>query len=287
MTDRYFVESPIQADRATLVGPEAHHLLHVMRAKPGAEVVLFDGSGAEFDAVVQRTTRAEVELTVRSRREVDRESPRALTLAVALPKGDRQKWLIEKAVELGVRRLVPLQTARGVAQPVAQALERLRRTVIEASKQCGRNRLMEIAAPQSLPELIAATADVACRLLAHPCGASDGRAAATRDWGLGIRDWRFGVGDRSSEVGVAIVLPPPADDEGRQYNCRPNFGATASCVAAVGPEGGFAHEEVALALAAGWQTLDLGPRILRVETAALAIAAMLVEGNGLLGAATL
>ena len=108
MTDRYFVESPIRADRATLVGPEAHHLIHVMRAGPGDAVVLFDGSGAEFDAVVERSTRAEVELAVRSRREVDRESPRALTLAVALPKGDRQKWLVEKAVELGVRRMVPL-----------------------------------------------------------------------------------------------------------------------------------------------------------------------------------
>ena len=60
MSDRYFVESPIQADRATLVGPEAHHLLHVMRAGPGDAVVLFDGSGAEFDAIVQRATRAEV-----------------------------------------------------------------------------------------------------------------------------------------------------------------------------------------------------------------------------------
>jgi 16S rRNA (uracil1498-N3)-methyltransferase len=264
MSDRYFVESPIQTDRATLTGPEAHHLLHVMRAKPGAEVVLFDSSGAEFDAVVERTTRAEVELAVRSRREVDRELPRALTLAVALPKGDRQKWLVEKAVELGVRRLVPLQTARGVAQPVAQALDRLRRAVIEASKQCGRNRLMEIAAPETLPALIAATADVPCRWLAHPRGDAAGE--------LSRRTQSYCVESRTQSHCVETGRSETASYLGSRSEA-------ASYLAAIGPEGGFTDEEVSLALAAGWQTLDLGPRILRVETAALAVAAMLAASR--------
>ena len=96
---------------------EAHHLLHVMRAKAGTRVTLFDGSGWEFEAVVERAGRSEVELAIAGRQEIDREAQIAVTLGVALPKGERQKWLVEKVVELGVARLVPLETARGVAQP--------------------------------------------------------------------------------------------------------------------------------------------------------------------------
>ena len=88
-----------------------------MRAEPGSRVTLLDGSGRQWAAVVRRIGRSEVELAVGAAEPVDRELAVEVTLAVALPKGDRQKWLVEKAVELGVRRLVPLATARGVAQP--------------------------------------------------------------------------------------------------------------------------------------------------------------------------
>ena len=74
MTDRYFVESPVESDRAVLAGAEAHHLLHVMRAKVGTRVTLFDGSGWQFDAVVRRTGRGEVELAIDGRQRIDREA---------------------------------------------------------------------------------------------------------------------------------------------------------------------------------------------------------------------
>ena len=237
MTDRYFSETPISEDRALLVGPEAHHLTHVMRAKPGTQVVLFDGSGAEFVARVEQVGRSEVRLAVISRREVDRELPLELTLGVALPKGDRQRWLVEKAVELGVGRIVPLLTARSVAQPAPQSLKRLRRTVIEASKQCGRNRLLEIAEPRAWADYIAGAGDAPCRLLAQP----DSHRPET--------------------------VPPSAAD-----SAGPVF-------LAVGPEGGFTDEEVSLAVAAGWRTIDLGPRILRVETAAILLSAIWICGQ--------
>src|SRR5688572_8850936 len=112
MSDRFFVETPIESERAELIGSEAHHLAHVMRAAVGAEVTLFDGSGAEFPARVIKIGRSQVELVVLERREIDRELPFPLVLGVALPKGDRQKWLVEKATELGVSRIVPLQTSR-------------------------------------------------------------------------------------------------------------------------------------------------------------------------------
>ena len=153
-----------------------------------------------------------------------------LTLAVALPKGERQRRLIEKAVELGVAQIIPLTTNRGVAQPTASAIERSRRAVIEASKQCGRNRLLEIAEPREWKELAAAHAS-SVRLLAHPGGTPLRKAIA------------------------------------------PAAGAAQPMVAAIGPEGGFTGEEVNQGIAAGWTLTDLGPRILRVETAAIAIAA--------------
>lgn len=241
MADRYFVDEPISLGRVVLAGPEAHHLIHVMRAAPGVRVVLFDGCGAEFPAVVHKVGRSDVELSVASCEQIDRELPFNLTLGVALPKGDRQKWLVEKAVELGVTRIVPLRTERGVAQPVEQALARLRRSVIEASKQCGRNRLMEIAEPQPWPDFVAETQGIPTRILAHP-------------------------NDRSCVGDSAVKL--------RRLSDKP---VADPVMLAVGPEGGFTAEEVALAVAAGWTLVDLGPRILRVETAAVFLVAMVTQ----------
>src|SRR3954447_7898311 len=148
MSERFFSPHPITAGCMMLDGPEAHHLLHVMRASVGDEVTLFDDTGAEFKATVETLRRADAELRIIERREVDRELPFTLEVGVALPKGDRQKWLVEKLTELGITTLVPLITERGVAQPTASAADRLSRTVIEATKQCGRTRLMQISTPQ-------------------------------------------------------------------------------------------------------------------------------------------
>ncbi len=241
MTDRYFADTPISGGKATLVGPEAHHLIHVMRAKPGDRVVLFDGSGAEFTAQVERLRRAEAELTILARHEVDRELPVDLTLGVALPKGERQRWLVEKAVELGVKRLVPLETERSVARPGERTLTRLRRTVIEASKQCGRNRLMEIAQPQPWPDFVDRTQRAHLRLLAHPRS----RAAETE--------------------------PLPGQKS------LASLGSSHGVVLAVGPEGGFTGNEITQATSAGWQLVDLGPRTLRTETAAILLASMAAQ----------
>lgn len=236
MPDRYFVASPIDSARAMLRDDEAHHLAHVMRAKSGDQIIVFDGGGAEWLARVSRLRRNEVDLELIERHDCDRELSTDVTLAVALPKGDRQRWLVEKSVELGVRRIVPLTTDRGVAQPVEKALERLRRAVIEASKQCGRNRLMEIAAPRPWPDFCAAAAAAnELRLVADPLGDDDlGRVIATLQ-----------IADRQC-----------------------------SLVFAVGPEGGWTDDERQCAAAHGWRVVSLGPRILRIETAALLLASV-------------
>jgi 16S rRNA (uracil1498-N3)-methyltransferase len=238
MTDRYFVESPIQGESARLVAGEAHHLLHVMRAAPGDLVTLFDDSGAEFTARVESLGRADVELAVVSRAVVDRELTISLTLGVALPKGDRQRYLVEKATELGVARLVPLASEHGTDRATPSTLEKLRRAVIEASKQCGRNRLMEIAKPQSLDEFLAGATSGGMRLIAHS-------------------------GGKKFADAVDELMPPKS--------------APPSVALAIGPEGGFTQGEIALAESRGWQTVDLGPRVLRVETAAVALVSAIVQ----------
>lgn len=231
MSDRFYTSEPITGDRVTLDGQEAHHLLHVMRAKVGERITLFDGSGAEFAAEIAKCGRSDVETRVLERREVDRELPFTLVIGVSLPKGDRQKWLVEKLTELGVTELVPLTTERGVAQPTDSALERLARSVIEAAKQCGRNRLMQITPPQTFNDWVtnARSTPDSRRLIAHP----DGKSLPSLD--------------------LAIPLPT---------------------LLAIGPEGGFTDAEVAAALAHGWQSVHLGQRILRIETAAAALAAV-------------
>ncbi len=221
MTQRYFVESPIAAGPVWLVGDEAHHMLRVMRLQIGDSVRLFDGTGREYVAEICSVGRDRVELTIKSAEQVDRELPGELIVAVALPKGDRQRVLIEKLVELGVTAIVPLATSRSVAQFSDGVRTRLERIVIEASKQCGRNRLMQIAAPEKCSEFFAQNPS-ATKLITHPDGKS-------------LRDvsWR------------------------------------APCVVAIGPEGGFTTDEIESATKCGWECVNLGPRILRTETAAI------------------
>jgi 16S rRNA (uracil1498-N3)-methyltransferase len=229
MSRRCFSETPIEGSHATLGGGEAHHLLHVLRATPGMNVVLFDGSGAEFDAEVTHCGRSSVELNVLARREVSRELSFSLTLGVALPKGDRQRWIVEKAVELGVSRLVPLVTERSEKL----GSEKLSRYVIEASKQCGRNRLMEIAEPRRWADWLSLPEDATGShrsWVAHPTG----RPLAAADLQEPLPTWL-----------------------------------------AIGPEGGLTDEEVHAAVVAGWEVVGLGPRILRIETAAVTLVAAL------------
>ncbi len=242
MGQRYFLEQAPAPDssEAILDGQEAQHLLKVMRAKPGDQVELFDGSGWQWQARVEEIRRNDATLQIVSSAEVSREPSIALVLGIALPKGDRQKWVIGKLVELGVHRVVPLITENGVAQPVEKAIVRLRRQVIEASKQCGRNRLMEITAPQHLSEFLSQTYPNCW--IAHPPSAP------------GAEELEF-AGSEALDItaGEAAV--------------------------AIGPEGGFCEAEVDQALAAGWSLLELGARILRIETAAMAVAARMLLGR--------
>jgi 16S rRNA (uracil1498-N3)-methyltransferase len=224
MSERFYINWPLAPGPVALQGPEAHHLATVCRLRPGDAVCLFNGDGHEYPARVVRAARRDVELEVVERLSPERELPFRLEVAAPLPRGDRAQFLVEKLTELGVARFVPLSTRRSVVHPRETKLEKLQRYVIEASKQCGRNVLLEVA---------------------------------------GLAEWE--------EYCRRADLP------GRRYLGQPGGVSVATVgggesVWAVGPEGGFTEEEVELALAAGWQAVSFGPRILRVETAALAAA---------------
>ncbi|MBB73914.1 MAG: 16S rRNA (uracil(1498)-N(3))-methyltransferase [Planctomycetaceae bacterium] len=231
MNRRFFSPAPLQLGPLQLSGTEAHHLLHVLRATPGDEITLFDGAGGEFTARVESTARKTVVCQILQARSVNRELPVELVLGVALPKGERQRWLIEKATELGVTRLVPVETSRSTQQHANNSTDRLQRTVIESSKQCGRNQLMYISPTTSLDAFLRAAPAASRRWMAHPQDARATTAAVT-----------------------------PAMDS-------PTW-------LLVGPEGGFTENETAQARTEGWQIIDLGARILRVETAAIALTSL-------------
>ena len=232
MSERFFIDDPPAEHRALLEGDEARHLTRVLRAKVGDTVSLFDGRGREWPARVASIGRDRVELDTGAPTIDPLPAGVPLTLAVALPKGDRQKWMVEKLTELGAARLVPLETTRGVAEATAAAHSRLQRAVIEACKQCGRNTLMEIASVRPIHRLLAEASTGARAVIAHPGGRPLDEAVASQ--------------------------------------------AATEIIALIGPEGGFTDEELGVADRAGVIRVSLGPHILRVETAAIAMAARLV-----------
>lgn len=170
MSERFHLSGVSSGGRAWLEGDEARHLARVLRARVGDEVTLFDGRGTSWSARVAAIDRDRVALDVGPPHPPAPPPSVDLSVAVALPKGDRQKWLVEKLTELGVARLVPLVTARGVAEATASARTRLERVVIEACKQCRRDTLLEIAEPATVQGVVAAAAPDARLLLADPAG---------------------------------------------------------------------------------------------------------------------
>ncbi len=167
LADRFYCPGPLVDGRAWLEGDEARHLIRVRRVGLGESVEIFDGRGSAYRAEVVTLGRDRVELTVVERSEPSRVAGCELTLATAVPKGDRFDWLVEKATELGVARLVPLVTERSVVDPRSAKLDRLRRAIVEASKQCRRDLLMNLEPPNSWASLVG-SAQESIRLIALP-----------------------------------------------------------------------------------------------------------------------
>lgn len=228
----------------TLGGDEARHAHDVLRLTIGDEVFVFDGEGHEYRCEIAGLTSRSAELKViEQSHPASPESPLSLTLAVALLKGEKFDFVVQKATELGVARLTPLITARAdvrIREPgdARKKADRWTRIAFESAKQCGRAQLMLVDPPMDLDEFFRTVTDAQLKL-----------TYSARD------------GD------------PHADLAGMDVK-------TAHVSAMIGPEGGWTDDELKQASASGWKIVTLGGRILRAETAAIAVATLLQHRFG-------
>lgn len=233
LTRIYFSDPIPDHGLCRLPAAKAHHIAHVLRLGEGDPVILFDGCGAAFDAVIAHCARGEVSVRVGARRDEDRESPLQVTLAQAVSSGERMDYTIQKAVELGAHTIQPLMAERCVVRLSGErAMKRVAHwqgVVNAACEQCGRNRV-----PRVMPL-------------------------------LPLRGWLDGAAGGGA---LGLLLKPGADGTLKQLE-RPQ----GRVIVLAGPEGGLTDTEMEDAARAGFRPLRLGPRVLRTETAAVALLA--------------
>jgi len=225
----------LRAGHTIELPPDAARHVQVLRLQPGAALTLFDGLGGEWSARVAAMGKREVRAEVLAHHAIERELPVAVTLALAMPAGDRMDFVVEKATELGAAAIVPLVAERSVLRLAGERAEKRRAhwqaIAVAACEQCGRNRVPRIAAPIALPAWLDA-------LPAAP--AADMRCL------LGWQDARpWPAAQAALAPGGALLLLS-------------------------GPEGGFSAAEEALARSQRFATVSLGARVLRADTAPLA-----------------
>lgn len=250
MARRRFYAPPIafapDGQSVSLSADEARHARGVLRLQPGDEVYVFDGAGKEFRCAVRELDRDGAALDVLEEVEPARpESPLNLTLGVALLKGEKFDLVVQKATELGASRIVPVATSRADVRlrdgnEAKRKVTRWQRIALEAAKQCGRARLMEIEEPVEFKALI--------------------------DWPAEEDELRLMFAERNGTSLAEVAHNPQA--------------GSVKVFALIGPEGGWADEEIELASKRGWQIVTLGGRTLRAETAVIAIVALLQHRFG-------
>jgi 16S rRNA (uracil1498-N3)-methyltransferase len=170
---RVYLDAPLEAGaRVTLTGSAARHLTRVLRLRSGQAFTLFNGRGGEYAATIEALHGERVAVAVGESRPIERESPLALTLAQGVSRGERMDLIVQKAIELGASRIVPLLTERSVvrlgASQAARKLEHWRAIAVAACEQSGRNRLPELSPLLSLSEFVSGAAGT--RLLLSPTG---------------------------------------------------------------------------------------------------------------------
>lgn len=229
------------ADTIAITGTDAHHLMHVMRAKAGQEVIVVDDNGKV--ARMEMTDFCETAVTLRlvEMLAADTESPIEIVLVQALLKADKMDLVVQKAVELGAAKVVPLATANCVvrydAKKAAAKVVRWQKIADEAAKQCGRTALLEVAEITTLKELLTS---------------------------LAAEQIIFCYENESTQS-IKTVLKETAAKK---------------ILLVVGPEGGFSLDEADSLINAGAKSVTLGKRILRAETAAVAAITIAQYENG-------
>jgi len=233
---RFHCPVPLAANqRIALPDALAHHAVRVLRLRDGAPVILFDGRGGHYPAELELENRR-AWARVGEHIDAEAELPVRTVLVQGIAGADKMDWITEKAVEMGVARLVPITARRSVVQLAPERREKRlhhwRRIAVAASEQCGRNRIMDVAPPQSLSDWLAGEPEpVLLRLACDP----------------------------QADTALADAVQ----------------GHDGPLALMVGPEGGWSDEEMALMRGHGLKTVRFGPRVLRTETAGVALMAAL------------
>lgn len=236
MSTRLFVSAPLgNGVKLELRGEQARYLGRVLRARAGDTVSVFNGDDGEWTATIDRLTKSHTFLSVGEPRDTDTESALRLHLVQGVSRGDRMDVVVQKATELGVKRITPVLTEYGVVKfddaRADKRREHWQRIGESACEQSGRTR----------PPLI--------------------------DRPLPLNDW-FGSGDVADST--QLVLQPGAPDPLTGVD-----DIDEKICLLVGPEGGFSDKEYEDAHIAGFSAVSLGPRILRTETAPIVALALL------------
>ncbi len=228
--------------KLALPAQATQHVIKVLRLRSGAAITIFDGRGGEYRARLEIAARGEAAVELHEHLPIERESPLQVTLLQGLARGERMDWVMQKATELGVQRIVPISAARSVVQLDSDRSDKRsahwRAVAAAACEQCGRNTLPTIDSPLGFAAALQAVTTETLSVVLDPQATVTLRAA---------------------------VAPRVTDGAGAQ---RP-------IALLVGPEGGLDDHELELAERSGFRGVTLGPRILRTETAGLAALAAL------------
>ncbi|NMV39401.1 16S rRNA (uracil(1498)-N(3))-methyltransferase [Ralstonia insidiosa] len=232
---RFYVDTPLAPHTVVTLSETVTRHIHVLRLAVGDEVCLFDGSGHEFRARLDAINKRDATASLAESTQPDTEARYNITLAQGIAGGDKMDWLIEKAVELGVHAIAPLQTERGVVrlsgERATKRVQHWQALVQAACEQCGRARVPAVAPVATLREWLATAKPTDTpRVLLSPRGTQS------------LTQWAVQSRERIESAGVELLI---------------------------GPEGGLSPDEEALAESAGFLPLTLGRRILRTESAAL------------------
>lgn len=244
-TPRFYCPVPLQADtRITLSDDLAHYAMRVLRLKDGACITLFDGRGGEYSAqLLCEGRRADAQIGRHNPREA--ELGGEVRLIQGLPSADKMDWVVEKAVELGAACLTPIAAQRSVVQLRGDRLEKRlqhwRRIAQSASEQCGRNRIMQVTGLRTLQQFLNDQRD----------GTSDATFLCHPDYGVPLQQ----------ALQEFMASPHSEGKSRRALNLM------------VGPEGGWSDQELHMAQQHGVKAVRFGPRVLRTETAGLALIA--------------
>lgn len=238
---RFFVTpDQVGEDKIRIQGSDVNHMKNVLRMRPGEEVMVSDGNNRQYRCRVEDYPEGEAVLAILEAGLVDTELPSRIYLFQGLPKQEKMELIVQKAVELGVCQVIPVQTRRCVvkldAKKAAKKVQRWQQIAESAAKQAGRGYIPAVSEVMTFQEALAFSETLDIRLI--PYELADGMEGTRK-----ILD-----GTRPGQsVGIFI-----------------------------GPEGGFEKEEVGRAVEAGAMPITLGKRILRTETAGIAVLSILM-----------